>query len=133
MSKLPLSIGAASVAFAALLTPATPAAAQSKRGEIIVYGTEPCPRSTDDEVVVCSRRPAEEKFRIPQDLRKGGSIQSRQAWAQRSKVLQTVGNVGTGSCSAVGPGGFTGCVQQTIGDAFKERQEQAQGDTPPQR
>lgn len=133
MSKLPLSLGAASVALAALLLPSAPAAAQSKRGEIIVYGTEPCPRSTDDEVVVCSRRPAEEKFRIPQDLRKGGSLQSRQAWAVRAKELQTVGKTGTGSCSAVGPGGFTGCVEQTIRDAFKERDERAEGDTPPQR
>jgi hypothetical protein len=131
MSKLPLSLGAAAVALAALLTPAAPADAQAKRGEIIVYGTDPCPRSTDDEVVVCSRRPAEERFRIPQDLRQGGSIQSRQAWVERSKALRTVGNVGTGSCSAVGPGGFTGCVEQTIRDAFKDRDAQAEGDTPP--
>ena len=66
MSKLPLSIGAASVALAALLTPS---AARRRAGasvsEIIVYGTDPCPRSTDDEVVVCARKPETERYPHP--------------------------------------------------------------------
>ena len=69
MSKLPfLPAAAASIALAlpALVAP-TPALAQGARiSEIIVYGTDPCPRSTDDEVVVCARKPESERFRIPE-------------------------------------------------------------------
>ena len=39
--------------FAALSSPAD--AQSNRRGQIIVYGNDPCPRSTDDEVVVCKR------------------------------------------------------------------------------
>lgn len=45
MSKLPLSLGAAALGLAAFVAPAAPALAQnSKVSEIIVYGTDPCPR-----------------------------------------------------------------------------------------
>ena len=33
---------------------------------IIVYGTDPCPRTTRDEIIVCSRRPETERLRIPE-------------------------------------------------------------------
>ena len=109
---------------------ATPAGAQQKVSEVIVYGTDPCPRSTDDNVVVCARRPEGERYRIPERLRSGGPRQARESWAARAKTLETVGATGTNSCSAVGPGGFTGCLQQLIDQAKKERREQVQGDTP---
>ena len=99
--------------------------------EIIVYGNDPCPRSTDDEVVVCARKPESERFRIPEQLRQGGSLQSRQAWAARARSFETVGRTGTNSCSAVGPGGQTGCLQQIIDQARAEAAEAQQGDTPP--
>ena len=52
------------------MLPAAPALAQQTRvSEIIVYGTDPCPRSTDDEIVVCARKPESERFRIPEALR----------------------------------------------------------------
>ena len=79
MSKLPLSLGAAAVGFAALLAPATPALAQNgKVSEIIVYGTDPCPRSTDDEIVVCARKP---RRSLPHPgPPPGWFAQSRQSW-----------------------------------------------------
>ena len=132
MSKLPLSFGAAALGLAALLAPAVPAIAQNaKVSEIIVYGTDPCPRSTDDEVVVCARKPETERFRIPENLRQGGSLQSRQSWAARARTFETVGATGTNSCSPVGPGGFTGCVTQLTRQAFEERGEQVSNDTTP--
>jgi hypothetical protein len=133
MSKLLLTLGAAAIGLAGLALPAAPALAQNtKVSEIIVYGTDPCPRSTDDEIVVCARKPETERYRIPERLRQGGSLQSRQAWAARAKQFETVGRTGINSCSPVGPGGHTGCSQQLINQAFKELREEAEGGTPPE-
>ena len=130
MSKLSLSIAAATLAAAGAFI--SPAAAQEPRvNEIVVFGTDPCPRSTDDEVVVCARKPESERFRIPERLRQGGSLQSRQAWAVRAKSFETVGRTGINSCSPVGPGGYTGCVDQLIKQSFAERKEQMEGESAP--
>lgn len=132
MSKLSLSLTGAVIGLAGIIAPAAPALAQnSKVSEIIVYGTDPCPRSTDDEIVVCARKPEAERYRIPERLRQGGSLQSRQSWAARARSFETVGATGTNSCSPVGPGGFTGCLNQLTKQAFQERAEQVSGDTTP--
>ena len=132
MSKLSLTIGAAAIGLGAIVVPSVPALAQDTRvNEIIVYGTDPCPRSTDDEIVVCARKPEGERYRIPERLRQGGSLQSRQAWAARAKQFEVVGRTGINSCSPVGPSGFTGCTEQLIKQAFTEREEQVQSDTAP--
>ena len=133
MSKLSLTLGAAVIGLSALAVPSAPALAQNnnKVSEVIVYGTDPCPRYSDDEIVVCARKPEAERYRIPERLRQGGSLQSRQAWAARAKQFEIVGRTGTNSCSAVGPGGYTGCEQQLINQAFNERGEQVQSDSAP--
>ncbi len=135
MSKLPyltLSAVALAVALPALVAPA-PALAQNGRvNEIIVYGTDPCPRSTDDEVVVCARKPEADRFRIPERYRQSGSRQSRESWANRAIAFETYGRTGINSCSPVGPAGVTGCTQQLIDQAVKDRQEEAAGATPPE-
>ena len=108
-----------------------PAIAQSRTAEILVYGTDPCPRSTDDEVVVCRRLPETQRYRIAEELRSPGSPQERTAWVNQSRALQTVGATGTNTCSPVGPGGHTGCVLQDVELARGQRQEQAAGDVAP--
>ena len=131
MSRLPsLTLATAALTLPMLAAP-EPALAQ-RVNEIIVYGTDPCPRSTDDEVVVCARKPESERFRIPENLRQGGSLQSRQAWANRAIAFETSGKTGINSCSPVGPAGFTGCSQQLVNQAFKERREEVTGITPPE-
>ena len=131
MSRLPsLTLATAALILPTLAVP-TPALAQ-RVNEIIVYGTDPCPRSTDDEVVVCARKPESERFRIPENLRQGGSLQSRQAWANRAIAFETYGKTGINSCSPVGPAGFTGCSQQLVSQAFKERREETTGTIPPE-
>jgi hypothetical protein len=131
MSRLP----SFSLATAALVLPmlAAPQPALAQRvNEIVVYGTDPCPRSTDDEVVVCARKPEAERYRIPERLREGGSLQSRQAWANRAIAFETYGRTGINSCSPVGPAGHTGCSQQLINQAFKERKEESEASTVPE-
>ena len=123
MPKL-LFTAATAALVAGLALPADPALAQrTKQGEIIVYGTDPCPRSTDDDIVVCRRRPEAERFRIPEDLRETGTLQQRQSWTKQAEALSTAGATGVGSCSAVGPAGHTGCAQQEINRAFRDRGE----------
>ncbi len=132
MSKLSLILGAAAVGLAGLALPLAPAIAQNTRvSEVVVFGTDPCPRSSDDEVVVCARKPETERYRIPERLRQGGSLQSRQAWMARARSFETVGRTGINSCSPVGPAGFTGCMEQVIRQAFTDREEQVTTETVP--
>lgn len=108
-----------------------PAAAQST-SEITVYGNDPCPRSTDSQIYVCNRRPEGERYRLPKDQQLQGTRQQRQSWSKKSHDLMTVGNVGTGSCTAVGPGGREGCLTQEINREKQAAKEQQQQDQPPQ-
>jgi hypothetical protein len=135
MSKFTMLMSAATVAFAAgysaLPAPAA-AQAQPNIAEIIVYGNDPCPRSTDDQVVVCARRPETERYRIPPNMRQSGTPQEMQSWAVRSKSLETAGATGINSCSPVGPAGYTGCLSKLIKEAHGERKQQADEENPPQ-
>jgi hypothetical protein len=132
MSHLTVAGAGLALALPVALAP-SPALAQNGRiSEIIVYGTDPCPRSTDDEVVVCARKPEGERYRIPERFRSSGSRQEREAWANKAIAFETYGRTGINSCSPVGPAGFTGCTQQLISQAFKERREEAQEGSPPE-
>jgi hypothetical protein len=134
MTRLVASLAAIAVAAGGLAATA-PVLAQSGSGniaEVIVYGNDPCPRSTDDEVVVCARKPEGERYRIPERFRPSGPRQSREAWANKATQFETMGATGINSCSAVGPGGQTGCLQQIIDKARAESREQTVTDTPPE-
>ena len=130
MLKISFMLAGAAVMVAGTAALETPAAAQSSVSEIIVFGTDPCPRSTDDQVVVCARKPESERYRIPERLRSTGSPQAREAWANKAKLLETVGATGTNSCSPVGPGGFTGCLTRVIREAREDRRQQAEDYNP---
>jgi hypothetical protein len=135
MSKFTTLMSAAAVgitgAFAMSPAPAL-AQAQPNIAEIIVYGADPCPRSTDDQVVVCARRPEAERYRIPPNMRQSGTPQEMESWAVKSKNLETVGQTGINSCSPVGPAGYTGCLQRVIQEARGTRKQQADQAVPPQ-
>ena len=88
--------------------------------EIIVFGNDPCPRSTDDEVVVCKRVGEEERYRIPEIFR-GENDPQALSWAARATQFEYVSDTGIQSCSTVGPGGFTGCWAEMMRIAQEER------------
>jgi hypothetical protein len=88
--------------------------------QLIVYGDDPCPQSTGDVITVCARRPENDRFRIPENLRTSSDPASN-AWANRAIELSYVGRTGTDSCSPVGAGGFTGCFNQIVAAARAER------------
>ncbi len=114
----------AAVFVAASLTTAMPAAAQDSGEKVsihIVYGKDSCPPpESENEISVCARKDESERFRIPEALRESESPENR-AWTDRVAAVEMVGRSGTLSCSPVGPGGFTGCVNKLIGDAYGEK------------
>jgi hypothetical protein len=135
MTKMIFPLAATAILAGGLAAlPGTAAAQTGNRiSEIIVYGNDPCPRSTDDEVVVCARKPETERYRIPERFRSSGPRQTREAWANKARQLETVGATGINSCSPVGPAGFTGCLTQVIRQARAEADEAtAEGNAPPE-
>jgi hypothetical protein len=99
----------------------TPKAEDVKVNQLIVYGEDSCPRSTNDQITVCARLPESERYRIPPDLRDNLSDPSRQSWTRKVERLEMAGLTGTASCSPVGPGAGAGCLTQLIRQAAEER------------
>jgi hypothetical protein len=92
---------------------------------MLVYGTDPCPPSRQGDIVICARRPDHDRYRIPERFRPPDKLTGEnEAWAYKAEQLEMVGATGTQSCSPVGPGGSTGCIQQLITQARKERQQE---------
>jgi hypothetical protein len=132
MTRIMISLAATAALAGGFALLPVPAAAQSTQAEVVVYGNDPCPRSTESQIVVCNHRPESERYRLPKNQQLQGNRQQRQSWAQQSQALSTVGNTGTGSCSAVGPGGHTGCLIKEINQAKQEAREQQQNNQPPE-
>ena len=120
---LMLLIAAPALAQSSLKTDTSSADGSRPRERIVtVFGSDPCPKASDaNEIVVCSRRPDEERYRIPPTVRTG--VGARPGISARRKALlgSATGGAGgsIGSCSPVGPGGGTGC-NQAMQDAYRE-------------
>ena len=116
----------AALAVWALAAPQPVLAADSsgeKVNQLIVFGSDPCPPSTSNEITVCARKDEGERFRIPEPLRDDPNKISNQAWTERVKAYETVGAFGTNSCSPVGSGGDTGCLAKLINNAYAEKKQ----------
>ena len=120
----------ATAALLLLLLGAAPALAQDapaagpddvRINQLVVYGDDPCPPSTNEEITVCARKPDAERFRIPEDLRSDPNDPVNESWANRATEMQYVGRGGIGSCSTVGPGGASGCYNELVRQARAER------------
>ncbi len=107
----------------ALMFATTPVAAQEmadkpsameiyRQRTVTVYGNDPCPvAQSPDEVVVCARRPEEERYRLRtvepvpgQRTEQGGAARVNGADSTRLAG-------GSGSCTTVGPNGPAGCTR----------------------
>ena len=111
---------------AALLAGAAPALAQAdgeKVNQLIVYGDDPCPQSSEAEITVCARKGESERYRIPEVLRGDPLSPKNEAWTERVQAYETVGAQGISSCSPVGSGGATGCLAKLIDTAYAEKRE----------
>jgi hypothetical protein len=118
---LPVAAAALLAAPAAAQEDAIPAAADARVNQLIVYGDDACPPSSDEEIIVCARLPEEERFRIPQGMRDRADDPRNRSWTDRAIELSYLGRSGIGSCSPVGAGGFIGCHNELVRRAEAER------------
>ena len=96
---------------------------------IIVYGDDPCPKGQGDEIVVCSRQPESERYRIPKRFRgkKAENTPAGNSWSNKVATTDDASRTAAGvpnSCSSVGIAGQTGCQQQFLTQAYRQRQQQ---------
>ena len=101
--------------------PAQAGPVDPKINQLIVYGDDACPPSTDDTINICVKKPEGERYRIPEVLRDDPNSPVNESWANRATEMQYVGRTGIGSCSTVGPGGMTGCYNELVRQARAER------------
>jgi hypothetical protein len=98
-----------------------PAGAQAGGGALIIYGRDACPPNT-----VCVRAPEADRYRIPKSLRSAPLAPQDQPWSARAKSVANAGAAtGTGSCTAVGGGGNTGCWKRDMEAARAEKAQNA--------
>lgn len=120
-----------------LLLAATPLAAAPKAEEpsppristLVVFGDDPCPRSGDEEIIVCARQPESDRYRIPKQFRKQKREAVTQSWVDRARTLDMVSRKGLpNSCSPQGSNGQTGCMRQFLEAARAEREAMKNGE-----
>ncbi len=96
-----------------------------RESTVLVYGDDPCPRGDvdengEEEIVVCARRPEEERYRIPAPLRQ--TEPAEVSWGSRVEALDDSSrHMRPNSCSVVGSYGQGGCTQEMIRQWFAER------------
>jgi hypothetical protein len=106
---------------------ASPIGAQDRAGDrvnmVIAYSEEDCPEAAAaGEIVICEILVEAERYRIPSNLRQSDSPENT-SWSRRVETIRYIGEFGAMSCSPAGAGGFTGCTQQLINNAYADRAE----------
>jgi hypothetical protein len=127
MTRLTISLAAAAVLAGGFAAIPAPAAAQAGQLQVDVFGNDPCPSG-----YICIRHKESDRYRLPKTQQLQGTRQQKQSWADKAQAITQVGQTGTGSCSAVGPGGREGCLVKEIQQAKQAAKEQKEADTPPQ-
>lgn len=110
----------------ALLPAMLPSPAPAQQRMLTIFGDDKCPADT-----ICVVAPESERYRIPTPLRERLKSPDSQSWAVRSQATLAEGKTGTDSCSAVGPGGWTGCFMEQMRLAREEDKARAAGQTVP--
>lgn len=123
MKRLMLPALGLALAGIAAIPPAAAQSAGERVNQLIVYGSDPCPASSGNEITVCARKDEAERFRIPAPLRDNPNAPVNQGWTERVKAYETVGAAGVASCSPVGSGGASGCMARLINQAYAEKKQ----------
>lgn len=98
-----------------------------RENHVTVYGDDPCPESRNDDIVVCGRRPEEERYRIPAPLRESDR-RTEASWSTHAAELEELQrDTRPNSCSVVGSYGQSGCMQQMLRQWWAERRARARG------
>ncbi|MDB5713548.1 MAG: hypothetical protein JWO15_945 [Sphingomonadales bacterium] len=112
---------------AMMLAPAAlvaPASAQTANDRVLtIFGNDVCPKDT-----ICVRGSEADRYRIPKQFRNTGPIApANQSWGARAqRTIDAGAKTGTGSCTTVGGGGWTGCYLQQMQAARAERKADAE-------
>ncbi len=112
---------------ATLLAPlsfSSPAPAQERL--LTIFGNDKCPADT-----ICVVGKESDRYRIPKAFRERLKSPESTSWAVRSQATLSEGKSGTGSCSTVGGGGWTGCWAEEMRKARLEAQAAKKGETIP--
>jgi hypothetical protein len=120
-----------SLLIAAMIAAPLPQDAQEPEGppqrirNVILFGEEKCPPSTDPEEIVVCASAGESPYRIPKQFRNQPSDKpDAQSWARRSELVEEVNSQTLpGSCSPVGMYGQSGCSRAFIRQWAQERLE----------
>ena len=125
MKTMVLLLGLAATPLMAQTMPKVSSTPPERISQLTVYGDDPCPRSTGDEIVVCARLPEGDRYRLPKRFRgKKRTDSAGMAWGARSLDLEYVSRQGLpNSCSAGGSNGQTGCMRQFLDQARPERDQ----------
>ena len=107
----------------AMVATAMPAPIVAQERLLTIFGEDKCPSDT-----ICVVAPESERYRIPKPFRQGPVAPKNESWAVQSQSLvNEVGKTGTGSCSAVGAGGWTGCWTKYMQQQRAEAEAQKAG------
>jgi hypothetical protein len=101
-----------------------------KRVRSVTVGAgQDCPKSTDEEIIVCST--LDEPYRIPKQFREvPKQTPESTSWAVKTdRVMEDNRKVLPGSCSPIGMNGQSGCSQKAIDAWAAERRAVANGQT----
>ena len=105
MRRLPLATSLTGVALMALAAAPAPAAAQDgtyRTRTVVIFGNDECPKATNpDEIVICARRPEEERYRIPKEIREADKAA---ATRRADDVAASRAALASGRPSATGTG-----------------------------
>ena len=111
-----------------LLVVGAPALAQADQPEapereesLVVYGDDPCPEARGDEVVICARRPEDDRYRIPEALRRSSAPPELGGITRVEALEESQRDTRPGSCSVVGSFGHTGCTQELVRQWYADR------------
>ena len=121
--KVPLLLitGAAALAGSPAAAQTSDPTDQQRVRQMIVYGSDPCPRGSVGEIVVCARRPDSERYRIPKQFRDDATVDDQQNQLLEAEAIEGLTDSGIGSCSPTGPGGASGCWADTVSQFRRER------------
>ena len=100
---------------------AASAPAQAQQRMLTIFGNDECPADS-----ICVVAPESERYRIPKTLREPTKSPDSTSWAVRSQATLNEGKTGTGSCSTVGTGGWTGCFLKQLQDSYAEKKPEVE-------
>ncbi|GEB89353.1 hypothetical protein ZMO02_09900 [Zymomonas mobilis subsp. pomaceae] len=92
---------------------------------LVIYGNDLCPKGKGDEIIICARRPENERYRLPKRFRDQQKQKfSNGAWSTKVADLERTTSIGLPtSCTTSNSNGLSGCYHQFIMDARAEREQ----------